>query len=266
MKFVLLFFLLFSLLKANVYYAKVEPYELRKISSNVSGEVLFSDESLLGKKLSRKPYIIIDSKLDREELKAINKKLRFTKETLKSNEEILTNLKKILLLKRKNYERIRSLKIKSKIEKDNEYYNLIASENSFINTQKEINNLKINIADLEYKKEQLLKSIADKKVRAKGFVLYALHVKAGQVVNIATPLATIADTSKALLTIYLDSEDLEHLNTRTIYINDEKTAYKVERVIAIADEKNISKYRAQIIIKAPKIFSKLVKVELKEGK
>jgi DNA gyrase/topoisomerase IV subunit A len=263
MKFILLFFLLFSLLKANVYYAKVEPYELRKISSNVSGEVLFSDESLLGKKLSHMPYIVIDSKLDREELKAINEKLHFIKDTLKSNEEILTNLKKTLFLKRKNYERIRSLKIKSKIEKDNEYYNLIASENSFISTQKEINNLKINIVDLEYRKEQLLKSIADKKVRAKGFVLYALLVKPGQVVSVATPLATIADTSKALLTIYLDSEDLEHLDTKAIYLDDVKTSYRLDRVVPIADEKNISRYKAQIIIKAPKVFSKLVKIELK---
>jgi len=261
---IVLFLSLFTLsLFANVYYAKVEPYELRKISSNVSGEVLFTDENMLGKKLTSKPYIVIDSELDEDELAAIEKKLLFTKETLQSNEKILKNLEKTLELKRKNYERVRSLKIKSKIEKDNEYYNLIASENSFINTQKEINNLKSNVADLTLRKKQLQKSIHDKKVRAKGFVLYSLDVKPGQVVGIATPLATIADTSKALLTIYIDDEDLQNLDKKSIYIDDKKTNYKVQRVVPIADTKNISKYKAQIVIKAPKVFSKLVKIELK---
>jgi hypothetical protein len=259
------FFLLLSSLYANIYYAKVEPYELRDISSNVSGEVLFTDEDMLGKKLSDKPYIIIDSKIDRDELAAINSKLEFTKKTLEENEVILKNLEKTLELKRKNYERVRKLKIKSQIEKDNEYYNLISSENSFINTQKEINNLKINIADLELRKKQLIKTINDKKLGAKGFVLYSIEVKPGKVVNPSTPLATIADTSKALLTIYLDDEDLAHLDQKTVYLDNKKTEYKINRVVPIADTKNISKYKAQIIIKAPKIFSKLVKIELKEA-
>ncbi len=263
MKTVLLLSLFSMSLFANVYFAKVEPYELRKISSNVTGEILFIDENMLGKKLTQKPYIIIDSELDKDELVDIDKKLRFTKETLKSNEKILKNLEKTLELKRKNYERVKALKIKSKIEKDNEYYNLISSENSFINTQKEVNNLKINIADLEFRKKQLLKNLRDKKVRAKGFVLYSLDVKPGQVVGVATPLATVADTSKALLTIYIDDEDLENLDKRSIYIDDKKTNYKVQRVVPIADTKNISKYKAQIVIKAPKVFSKLVKIELK---
>ena len=265
MKILLLLFLCVHSIFANVYYAKVEPYELRKISSSVSGEVLLSDENMLGKKLTNRPYIIIDSKLDKDELASINTKLKFMKRTLQSNEKILKNLDKTLVFKRKNYERVRSLKIKSQIEKDNEYYNLVNSENSYINTQKEINNLKINIADLELRKKQLLKTINDKQLRAKGFVLYSLEVKPGEVVSFATPLATIADTSKALLTIYLDDEDLMNLERRVIYIDGKKTDYKIDRVVKIADTKNISKYKAQIIIKAPKVFSKLAKIELKEA-
>ena len=264
MKILLLFFFFLSSLFANVYYSKVEPYELRKISSNVSGEVLFTDEDMLGKKLSNKPYIIIDSQLDRDELASINEKLKYYKKTLQNNEVILKNLENTLKLKRKNYERVKSLKIRSQIDKDNEYYNLVNSENSYITTQKEINTLKINIADLELRKKQLLKTIKDKRLNEKGFVLYSIDVKPGQVVSFATPLATIADTSKALLTIYLDDEDLKNLDKKIVYINDKKSDYKIDRVVRIADTKNISKYKAQIIIKAPKIFSKLVKIELKE--
>ena len=264
MKSILLVFFFSCSLFANVYYAKVEPYELRKISSKVSGEVLFCNENMLGKKLSEKAYIIIDSQLDRDELEAINKKLSYLKDTLERDALILKNLKKILELKEENYAKIKTLKIKSKIEKDNEYYNLLNTQNSYINTQKEINTLKTNIADLNLRKKQLQKSIRDKSVTAKGFILYSLDVKPGQVVNFAIPLATVADTSKALLTIYLDDEDLQNIQKSTIYIDDKKSDYKIDRVVKIADSKNISKYKAQIIIKAPKIFSKLVKIEIKE--
>jgi multidrug efflux pump subunit AcrA (membrane-fusion protein) len=260
---ILLLFFVVSLF-ANIYYAKVEPYELRKISSNVSGEVLFTAENMLGKRVSKKPYILIDSQLDRDELATINTKLKFFKNSVMSNQIILQNLEKTLRLKRENYKRVRGLRIKSQIDKDNEYYNLISSENSFVSTQKEINTLKISIADLELRKKQLLKNINDKSLHAEGFVLYSLEVKPGQVVSVGTPLATVADISKALLTIYVDDEDLKNIDHKLIYINGKKTDYKVDRVVRIADTKNISKYKAQIIIKAPKVFSKLAKIELKD--
>jgi len=264
MKIAALSLLICTFLSANVYYSKVEPYEVRKISSNVSGEVLFCDEDMIGKKLPAKPYIIIDSKLDNDELKAINEKLNYYNSTLEADKRILVNLEETLKRKRENYKKVEALTIKSRVEKDREFYDLISSENSYLNTQKEINSLKTSIADLKLRRQQLLKTIADKHLVAKGFTLYSIEVKPGQVVSFGAPLATVADTSKALLTIYLDDEDLANLDKRVVYIDGLKTDYRVERVVNIADTKNISKYRAQIIIKAPKIFSKLAKVELKD--
>ena len=157
------------------------------------------------------------------------------------------------------------MKIKSSVEKDREFYDLIASENSFLATQKELNTLKTQIADLELRKAQLSRSISDKTVKNRGYTLYSLDVKVGQVVNKGTLLATVVDTSKAILTIYLNAEDVEDAKSKVVYINGEKTSYKVDRLLTIADSKNISKYKAQIVIKAPKIFSKLAKIELKEN-
>ncbi len=110
----------------------------------------------------------------------------------------------------------------------------------------------------------MTRSIKDKNLSAKGFILYSIDVKVGQVVGMSTPLARIADTSKAILTIYLDEADVSAARTRVVIINGEKTDYKISRILNIADSKNISKYMAQIIIKSPKIFSKLAKIELEE--
>ena len=264
MKFILLILLTYSTLFCKVYYSKIEPYEIRDISSNVTGVVEFVDENMIGKRLSKVAYIKIDNLLNTKELQSVTQKIIFIKETLSVNQKILKNINNSLQRKRENYKQIENLKIKSRIEKDREFYDLINSENSYLNTQKELNNLKIQLADLELRQLQLQRTISDKTFIANGFILYSIDVKIGQVVNIATHLAQIADTSKALITIYLDDNDVLDAKSKTIYINGKKTEYKVNRLLKIADSKNISKYKAQIIIKSPKLFSQLVKIEFKE--
>ncbi len=264
MKILTLLLLTYSFLFSKVYYSKVEPYELRSISSNVSGLVLFIDEDMIGEKLSSKPYLKIDAELDTHELRFIKDKLYFTRNTIVSNEKVLANLKKSLLKKRENYKRVEKLKIKSVVEKDREFHDLVSSENLYLNTQKEINNLKVQVTDLKLRQKQLQRSIQDKKLVAKDFVLYSILVKTGQVVGISTPLAQVADISNAKLTIFLDEEDVKEAKKKSVYIDGVKSKYKISRVLNIADSKNISKYKAQIIIDTPKLFSKLVQIELKD--
>ncbi|MEA2099702.1 MAG: HlyD family secretion protein [Campylobacterota bacterium] len=263
MKFLFLLFFISSLLFSNVYYSKVEPYEIRDISSSVAGLIEFTDEDMIGKKLSSSAYIQIDSELDKQELKYLQEKLKHLDSIVLSSEVILKNSEKSLQMKKENYKSIASLKIKSDIEKDREFYDLLLSENQYLNTKKEIRNLKIQILDLKLKIAYLKRAISDKNLKAKGFVLYSILVKKGQVVGISTPLARIADVSSAKLTIYLDKDDVLSYKSKSIYIDGMKTNYKIDRILHIADSKNISKYMAQIVIESPKIFSKLVKVEFK---
>lgn len=263
MKLLLALFVTLSTLYSNVYYSKVEPYEIKKISSNVVGLVLFTNENMLGEKLTHNPYIKIDAQLDRDELKYIDEKLQYSKSTIVLNESMLENLKISLKKKRENYKKVQALKIKSSIEKDREFYDLVATENSFLATQKEINSLKIQVSDLELRKIQLQRSISDKSLIAQGYTLYELNVKVGQVVNKGTLLATVLDTSRAILTIYLNKDDVVAAKSKIVYIDGKKTTYKISRVLNIADSKNISKYMAQIVVESPQVFSKLVKIELK---
>jgi len=256
-------FLMFSIAFSKVYYSKIEPYEIRNISSNISGLVLYIQEDMIGKKLTDKAYIRIDSELDEKELKFIEDKLGYLGEMLVANEDVLINLDRSLYKKQENYNKIKFLKIKSVVEKDNSFYDLVATENQLLSTQKDIQNLKVQISDLNLRMAQLKRSVSDKYVTADGFELYSILVKPGQVVGISTPLAQVADTSKAKLTIYLDEEDALNAQSQIIYIDGKKTQYKISRLLNIADSKNISKYMAQIIIKSPKLFSKLAKIELK---
>lgn len=263
MRLFFLFFIFLTSLYANIYYSKVEPLRILKIESNVNGEVLFIDENSLSKQLTAMPYIKIDDTLDVDELKALEEKLLLTKNSLDIDNQMLVNVKKMLLKKRVNYKRILDMKIKSTLEKDKELYDLISSENLYLSTQKEIHTFQIQVLDLNLQKKKLLDTIKNKNLQAEGLTLYSIDVKLGEVVNKSMPLATLADTSKAILTLYLDKEDLKIATKGIVYINNKKTDYKISRISYVADTQNISKYKAQIIIKAPKIFSQLVKIELK---
>ncbi len=260
---ILLTLLIALSLHATIYYSKVAPYETRNISSNVLGVVILANENLIGQTLKNSSYIVIDSELDREELLVVNKKIAYLKNTVDVDKNILKNLRESSEKKHLNYERVKKLKIKSSVEKDREFYELINSKNAALNIEKEINTLKNQIADLKFKKVKLERSLQDKNLKAKGFKLYSLKVKVGEVVNKGTPLATLVDEHRAILTIYLNKEDLLHAKEKVVYIDNKKTSYHINRLLNVADNKNISKYKAQIIIKAPKIFSQLVKIELK---
>jgi len=252
------------LLFGEVYYSKVEPYKFKNISSNVSGQVLSVDEDMIGKKLSNKPFVTIDAQLDKAELKDVKEKMISLKNTLKIDKIILKNVSDVLVKKRINFKKTEALKIKSRIDKDKEFYDLIVSENLYNSTQKEINNLKNSIADLNFRIVQLKKSIKDKIIIEKGYTLYSIDVKEGQTVNKGTALASVADISQAILTVYVDGDALKSIEDKVIYLDDKKTNYRISRLLNIADNINISKYKIQIIIKSPTLFSKLVKVEFKD--
>ena len=262
-KFLLLFLLSSLSLLAKEYYSKVEPYEILNISSNVSGQVTFADERREGKVLGKKAYIKIDDKLDRLELENIKKKVALLKNTLKLNKEMQKNYEVILSKKQKNYDNIKALKTKSVIEKDREFFDLVSTQNTLISTAKEVDNLNVQINDLDLRSEQLQKSVTDKSLSANGYVLYSLNVKEGQVVNPGMLLSQVADISKAKLTIFLNAKDMREVKSKVLYLNGEKTDYKISRLWEIADSVHLSSYKAEIIIKAPKYFSELMKVELR---
>ncbi len=261
-KFILLTLIAVSL-NAKVYYSKVEPYEIRTISSNVTAQVTFADEKNLGKKLGSADYIKLDDELDLVELKQLRNKTTLLNDTIKLDEEIVKNYQDILDKKNRNYDRIKVLKIKSTVEKDKEFYDLYTTQNQFLSTKKELDSLRMQLLDTSLQMARLDKSIRDKHLSAKGYVLYDLMVKEGQVVSMATPLAKIADVSKAILTIYLDEEDVKGIENKKIYIDGKKSDYKIDRLWNITDETHISSYKAQIVVKTPQRFSKLVQIEFK---
>ncbi len=264
MKKIFLFLFTLSLsLQADIYYAKVKPIESYTIKSSVSGKVMVSDISKEGKFIQNSLVVKIDDVLNMKDLKTSQAKLKILKEIKNIDKQNLQNSKLSYEIKKKNYDRIKDLNTKSIYEKDNQLVSVIAAKNQYLSTKQALENIKSQINDLLYKIFVLKDTINKKNIYLKGRYLYKLYVKRGDYVIPGTPLMEVKDISKAKLTIYLSYEDMKNLDKRVIYINGKKSNLKFHKVWRVADATNISSYKAELYIPAPKIFSKVIKVELR---
>ena len=254
----------FSLcLMGSEYYSKAQPYRLYTLQSNVSGLIVKSDENLEGKRLGSGDFIRIDDELDQKELVLLKAKKVNLQKSLELNEKTAQNLSIMIEKKNENYERIKNLPIKSSVEKDKEFFDLSSTQNLELSTLEKLETISSQLNDTELRLAQLKRSIKDKHIKAKGMVLYELYVTKGQVVNPGMNLAQVADVSQAKLTIFLNANELEGIKEKVIYLNEKESEYKIDKVWPLSDSEHISSYKTEILIKAPKQFSKLYKIEFR---
>lgn len=250
-------------LSAAVYYAKVEPVETYTIKAAASGSVVTSNREIEGSIANGKVVVQLDDALNREELASSKRKLTSLKSILSANKENLGNLQKIADIRKSQYNRIKSLKTKSQVEKDNELTNLISAQNQVISLQATVANQEVQINDLLYKIDTLNDTISKKRVAPTNLFIYKLYVDENDYVNLGTSLVDAYDVSKGKLTIFLSAEDAKGAKEKTVYLDGQMTDLKISKLWSVADTQNISSYRCEIVIPAPKTFSKLVQVELK---
>ncbi len=251
-----------SILIADVFYSQVEPIYQYSIKSSVNGEVKFSAKELEGELITNKTILRVDDFSEKEELNSIKTKLELLKKTKEMQFKQLTILKDILKVREENFNRLSSLKTKSQIEKDSDFYQLKNAELQASLTETQIISLDSQINDLKLR-ETILKDIIDKKnISIKDGYLYKLYVKEGDYLNYGANIADIYDVTKAKLTFFIPIEKADELKNRVIYLNDKESSYKLNKLYKVADKEFISSYKAEIYINSNE-FSKLMKIEFK---
>jgi multidrug resistance efflux pump len=251
-------------LNATIYYAKVEPVQKYSIKSAASGKIISSKEYMEGRNSTGSVLIHIDDFLNKQDLISSKKKLNTLKEMIRITDKNLQNAKKVANIREKNYSKIKNLKTKSRVEKDNELINSINAQNQVLTLLSNLENLKTQLNDQNYKIATLKDLISKKNIRIpKGYLIYKLYLKKGDFAGVGTPLVDAYDTSHAKLTVFVSKEDYDLAQKGIVYIDGKPTNYKVNKLWNTADTQNISSYKAEIVIPAPKVFSRLVKVEFK---
>ena len=253
------------LLWGEVHYAKLEPYERITLKASVSGEVMIANMALEGSIVEDKKILQLDDALNRVDLKQTQTRLALLNETLQLNHTIATLLEKNLKRQKRHYQRMSQLSTASIVQKDNAYSSYISVKNRYLSTKEKIISLKQQKSSLNYKVAQLKDTIAKKSLILHGLYLYQLMVHKGDFVVPGTPLATVYDTHKAKLVIYLSPDELQGIAQKQLYLDGNKSRYHIDKIWKVTDEKYVSSYRAEIYLSAPPqhYFSQLIKVEFK---
>ncbi|WP_309498761.1 hypothetical protein [Sulfurovum sp.] len=252
------------LLLAKVHYAKVEPYESAVLKSAVSALVIDVDLESEGKMIKKKRVIYLDDGLDRVNLKTSEESVLLLRQMLDINKDIAGSLSETVQRQESYYHRINKLSTASKTQKDNAYSAFSSAKTQYLNTREKIVSFQKQILDMQDRIAQLKDSIFKKSIVLEKKYLYEIIVRQGDFVAPGSPLARVVDTSLAKLVLFLEADELAHIDQKTVYLDDKKTEYKVDKIWRVADEKFISSYRAEIYISSPQMsFSKLMKVEIK---
>jgi multidrug resistance efflux pump len=251
-------------LYSSEYFAKANPVDEFHIRSSVAGQVVSVSLKSEGKVSDGGVILKIDDKIDLAELASSKSKLEITKESIKLLQESVKNSKRSMQIAKGSYDRVKNLQSYSRVQKDAKLTALINSTNSYIQSKTNLQKQKTILSDLEVKIKSLKDKIDKKNIKIKkGDLIYKIYPNVGDFVGIGAKLVDSYDISHAKLVIYLNEDDLRGIKDKKIYIDSKETEYKIDKIWSVADSKNISSYRAEIIIDAPKLFSKLVKVEFK---
>jgi len=227
--------LLTTLLNANEYFAKLEPFRVYHIKSAVSGKIIYINNNIESTNIQKAIILKIDNKVNNIDLKQSKRKLN--------------NLKEILSLEKSTLRSFKRVSSKSKFDKDNQKIKIL--------------NISSSISDLETKIATLKDTISKKVFEEKNRYIYDIVVEIGDYVNPGSLLYTIMDITKGKLEIYIPINQAKHIKSKIIYIDGVKTNLKISKLYNIADTKHISSYKCEIVIDNPKQFSRLIKIEFK---
>ena len=260
MKIILFYLFLIGSLFAKEHFAKVEPWETITIKAQASGVVTQATINKEGVVVDG-VIVQLDDLLNKKDLRSTKESLKLIKEMIKLNSSMLAELKKNMHKKEELYKKVSPLTSSSISQKNTLYAAFVAAKSQYNAALEKILNLKNQKVNLEQKIATLKDIIAKKQISVTSKYLYKLNVKKGEFVNIGMPVATVMDTHKGKITLYLDADEVQAIDNKQIFINKKKSSAKIVKIWKVADVKYISLYRVDIEVPAPKTFSQLVKVE-----
>ncbi len=223
-------------LLAGSYKAQIEPYESVTVSAEKAGRIVDLNQSDELKKVD-KTVLVIDHALESAELANDREKLQL--------------IDRQIVIKQRQYRRIKDLKGQSLFTKER-YLNELLS----LRLQRE--DLKNRIATLE-------DTIAKKEIAVHDRYLKKLYVRKGTYVAPGMKLMDLEDLEGSRIVLYLDAADRDRLSEKEILIDGKRAhGYTIDKAAATTDANYISSYRVELVRKGPADFGRVVTVEIGE--
>lgn len=223
------------------FKAKVEPFEIYNIKSDVAGKVIWSEDDL---KSVNGTVLKLDDYQNRIDLENLKNQKKILAEEIKLQKEVVNRKERI-------YKIYQKMTTKSQNEKDLKFYDFVNSKNSLLNLENQLSGVEASIKKIE-------DTIEKKNIKVEGY-LYKIFVKRGDFVGVGSLVAQIADISKEKLTIYVP---ISQKIGGKIYINGKESNFKIYRKGILPDTKFLTSYRVELVGSGLK-FGDVVDVEFK---
>lgn len=219
-------------LLAGTYKAKIEPYDARTVTAEVSGNIVALDQRDELKTLD-KVVMEIDHRLEDIRLQNDRRKLQLLQEQI--------------AVKQSQYESIKDL----------------ASQNRFTKEQykTELLGLKMQAADLKSAIAQLEDTIDKKRIALHGEYLKRLYVRQGEYVAPGAKLMKVEDHSGGRIVLYVDANDRAILEDTNISVEG-SDGWHIEKAATSTDETYVSYYRVDLVKKGKVPLGQVVEVSI----
>lgn len=226
-------------MNAATYQSVIEPLNLIKIQSEVSGKIISLDRDLELRNFSGE-IIQIEDTLELKKLKNLESKLAL--------------LKDIEQIKASSYNKIKKLEGKNINEKNSYLVDLL--------------NIQMQIDDIENSIVEIKHVINKKKIVLKDKYIKEINFNKGEYVTPGATLLTVEDQSKSKLVIYVDKEDRKKLiSSKKFFVNnDSNHSFKINKISNSTDSNYISLYKVELISSKVKDFGSVLSVRIGEEK
>lgn len=221
-------------LLAGTYKAKIEPYDAKTISAEVSGRIVTLDQRDELKTLD-KVVIEIDHALE---------DVRFANDRNK-----LKLLEEQIAVKQSQYDSIKDLASQNRFTKEQYKAELLA--------------LKMQADDLKSTIAQIEDTIAKKQIALHGYYLKTLYVRQGEYVAPGMKLMKVEDHSGGRLVLYVDATDRAALKDAAIRVEG-SDGWRLEKAADSTDETYLSFYRVELVKKGALPLGRVVTVTIKQ--
>ena len=250
------------MLFAKVYTVKIEPFMIYHYKAAASGQVVWSKIEKESKSVKDEQLIKIDDTIDRVNLKSLQKRAKILQRLIAIAKENLQNAKETYAIKWQNYQSIKDLKTKSRFEKNLRHSEALLAKQSLLAAKEKLQNLLMQQSDIDVQIKKLQDLIQKKNPKFSGYI-YKIYPTKGDFVGIGAPLVDIADITKAKIVLYLSQEEIENIDKKRLFIDGKPHKLQFYKLQKITDSNYLTQYKAEIILPAPKIFGKFIKVEIK---
>ncbi len=250
------------MLFAKVHTVKVEPFMIYYYKAAASGQVVWSKIEKEAKSIKDEQLLKIDDAIDRVNLKSLQKKAEILFQLIAIAKENLHNAKETYEIKWQNYQSIKNLKTKSRFEKNLRHAEALLAKQTFLAAKEKLQNLLLQQSDIDLQIKKLQDLIQKKNPKFSGYI-YKIYPAKGDFVSLGAPLVDIADITRAKIVLYLSLQEMENIDKKRLFINGKPHKLQFYKLQKVTDSNYLTQYRAEIILPAPKIFGKFIKVEIK---